>query len=714
MSTGPVDDKVRAALEKLGRESITPSPSFSDQVLNEITSLAVERTKRMRRRNVVFWILLILASVASVWMLFDGDAGRPFGFGTAGSTSGSAARRGSGSLSDPAAYAVDAIITYTRGSAGALAMLAAGILAIVFLRMRRYKSSSAFCTLALGCFVLRSMTSTFFNTTGVEVGSIVQRQPIEKVSDHLNQFTAPGNNSLPDRQAMMDYEPTMAEMFPDIVRGAGLAVARNNTTYKGIGGERYGQVIENQRVSVATEPLSTFSSDVDTGSYTNMRRFVRQGQLPPPQSVRIEEYLNYFSFPCNTESDGAFNSCYEIAPSPYEEGRHLLKLTIKAKDSPLPDDVGWNIVFLVDVSGSMDEPTKLPLVKESLKLLAQRMRPIDRVAVVTYAGAAGVALPSTLGSQKSVILSAIDALGAGGSTAGSAGIETAYRIASEYFIAGSVNRVVLATDGDFNVGVTSNQDLVRLIEEKRTRGITLTTLGFGQGNIREDMMEQLADKGNGNYFYIDSFQQARRVLEDQFTANMQVVAKDVKLQVEFNPAHVASYRLIGFDNRRLNAEDFTDDKKDAGEVGSGHTVTALYEITFADSPRASDPVNARRYGSTQPTPVAVTPVAVSSEHYGELGILRLRYQAAEGGRSKLVEVPMLRSSILSSVDKASDDYRFAVAVAGFGELLRAGSYSSAIQLNTVLAIARGAIGNDPDGSRHEFVTLASDVERLRR
>jgi Ca-activated chloride channel family protein len=357
----------------------------------------------------------------------------------------------------------------------------------------------------------------------------------------------------------------------------------------------------------------------------------------------------------------------------------------------------------------MDEPTKLPLVKESLKLLAQRMRPIDRVAVVTYAGAAGVALPSTLGSQRSVILSAIDALGAGGSTAGSAGIETAYQIASEHFIAGSVNRVVLATDGDFNVGVTSNEELVRLIEEKRAKGITLTTLGFGQGNIREDIMEQLADKGNGNYFYIDSFQQARRVLEDQFTANMQVVAKDVKLQVEFNPAHVATYRLIGFDNRRLNAEDFTDDRKDAGEVGSGHTVTALYEVTLADSPRASDPVNTRRYSSTQPTPVAV-----SSEHSGELGILRLRYQSPEGGRSKLVEVPMLRSSILSSVDKASDDYRFAVAVAGLGELLRAGSYSSAIQLDTVLGIARGAIGSDPDGARHEFVTLASDVERLRR
>jgi Ca-activated chloride channel family protein len=699
MSTGPVDNKVRAALEKLGRESITPSPSFSDQVLNEITSLAVERTKRMRRRNVVLWILLILASFASVWMLFDG--------GAAGGRMGTTAHIAGGGHSVPVANAVNAVMIGLEGSVGALAMLTAGIIAIFLLPLRRYKSSAAFCTIALGCFVLRSMTSTYFNDTGVGIGSIDQTQLIQKSNSHLNQSTASRSKSLVDVHPMMDYEPTTAQIFRKVAEGSD--GASNNSTTKGTGGERYGEAVENRRGSVTSEPLSTFSSDVDTGSYTNMRRFVRQGQLPPPQSVRIEEYLNYFSFPCNTESDGEFNSCYEIAPSPYEGGRHLLKLTIKAKEAPLPDNVGWNIVFLVDVSGSMDEPTKLPLVKESLKLLAQRMRPIDRVAVVTYAGAAGVALPSTLGSQRSVILSAIDALGAGGSTAGSAGIETAYQIASEHFIAGSVNRVVLATDGDFNVGVTSNEELVRLIEEKRAKGITLTTLGFGQGNIREDIMEQLADKGNGNYFYIDSFQQARRVLEDQFTANMQVVAKDVKLQVEFNPAHVATYRLIGFDNRRLNAEDFTDDRKDAGEVGSGHTVTALYEVTLADSPRASDPVNTRRYSSTQPTPVAV-----SSEHSGELGILRLRYQSPEGGRSKLVEVPMLRSSILSSVDKASDDYRFAVAVAGLGELLRAGSYSSAIQLDTVLGIARGAIGSDPDGARHEFVTLASDVERLRR
>lgn len=699
MSTGPVDDKIRAALERLGGEDITPSPAFSEQVLNEVTSLAVERTKRMRRRNVVLWILVILASVGSVWVLFQ--------VGTAGRSAGSAAYRTGGGHSVPVAHAINTVMTYAEGSAGALAMLTAGILAIFFLPLRRYRSSAAFCTIALGCFVVRSMTSTYFNDAGFGVGSVDRTELNQRFKSQPNQLATSRNRSQVDRHPMMDYESTTAETFQKFVESSD--GANGNTTSKGTGGERYGDTVENVRVSVASEPLSTFSSDVDTGSYTNMRRFVRQGQLPPPESVRIEEYLNYFSFPCNTESDNVFNSCYEIAPSPYEEGRHLLKLTVKAKESPLPDGVGWNIVFLVDVSGSMDEPTKLPLVKESLKLLAKRMRSIDRVAIVTYAGGAGVALPSILGSQQSAILGAIDALGAGGSTAGSAGIETAYQIASEHFITGSVNRVVLATDGDFNVGVTSTDDLIRLIEAKRAKGITLTTLGFGQGNIREDLMEQLANKGNGNYFYIDSFQEARRALEDQFTANMQVVAKDVKLQVEFNPAQVATYRLIGFDNRRLNAEDFADDKKDAGEVGSGHTVTALYEITLADSPRASDAVNARRYSSTQPTPVAV-----SSEHYGELGILRLRYQSPEGGRSKLIEVPMLRSAVLSSADKASDDYRFAVAVAGLGELLRAGSYSSGIQLNTVVAIARGAIGSDPDGSRHEFVTLASDVERLRR
>lgn len=695
MSTGPVDYKIRAALERLGGESITSSPAFSEQVLNEVTSLAVKETKRMRQRNVVLWILLILASVASIWMLFDGDVGRLLRFGTAGSTSGSAGRIGSGSLSGPAANAVNAVLTYAEGSAGALAMLVAGILAIVFLPLRRYRASAAFCTVALSCFVLRSMTSTFFNDRGI---GDYNPNSIEKLT---------GSLSVPSRLRVLGQEIAIGSEVGGAQRS--FLGADDETSSRRAEGERYGEAAENRRVSVVTEPLSTFSADVDTGSYTNMRRFVRQGQIPPPASVRIEEYLNYFSFPCNAGNDNVFSSCYEIAPSPYEDGRHLLKLTIKAKEMPTADDVGWNFVFLVDVSGSMGEPTKLPLVKESLKLLAKRMRPIDRVAIVTYAGAAGVALPSTLGSQQSAILNAIDALGAGGSTAGSAGIETAYQIASEHFIAGSVNRVVLATDGDFNVGVTSTDELIRLIEAKRAKGITLTTLGFGQGNIREDIMEQLANKGNGNYFYIDSFQEARRALEDQFTANMQVVAKDVKLQVEFNPAHVAAYRLIGFDNRRLNAEDFTDDKKDAGEVGSGHTVTALYELTLADSGKANEVAGSRRYSSTQPTPVAI-----SSEHDSELGMLRVRYQSPEGGTSNLIETPLLSSSILSSIEKGSDDYRFAVAVAGLGEHLRAGSYSSAIELKTVLEIARGALGRDPDGSRHEFVTLASDVERLRR
>jgi|GEM_PF-5496785 len=713
MSTGPVDDKIRAALERLGGENITPSPAFSEQVLNEVTSLAVKETKRMRRMNVVLEILLILASITSIWMLSDGDVGRLFRFGTAGSTPGSAGRIGSGSLSGPAANAVNSVMTYVEGSTGALVMLVAGILAIVCLPLRRYRASAAFCTVALSCFVLRSLTSTSFNDTGIG-GSGADLIERFNESSSRRRPRREGLGPIParvaeetNRRAMADYEQTTSEIFKEMIErfnGAG-----DNVTPQGRGGERYSEIVENQRVSVAKEPLSTFSADVDTGSYTNMRRFVRQGQLPPPQSVRIEEYLNYFSFPCNAGNDNVFSSCYEIAPSPYENGRHLLRLTIKAKEMPNADNVGWNFVFLVDVSGSMSEPTKLPLVKESLKLLAKRMRPIDRVAIITYAGAAGVALPSTLGSQQSAILSAIEALGAGGSTAGSAGIETAYQIASEHFIAGSVNRVVLATDGDFNVGVTSTDELIRLIEAKRAKGITLTTLGFGQGNIREDIMEQLANKGNGNYFYIDSFQQARRALEDQFTANMQVVAKDVKLQVEFNPAHVAAYRLIGFDNRRLNAEDFIDDKKDAGEVGSGHTVTALYEVTLADSTKANEVAGSLRYSSSQSTPITV-----SSEHDSELGMLRVRYQSPEGGTSKLIEIPLLRSSILGSAEKGSDDYRFAVAVAGLGEHLRAGSYSSAINLKTVLEIARGAIGSDPDGSRHEFVTLASDVERLRR
>lgn len=470
--------------------------------------------------------------------------------------------------------------------------------------------------------------------------------------------------------------------------------------------ERYREWQENERIAVATQPVSTFSIDVDTGSYTNVRRFLNSGMLPPKDAVRIEEFINYFDYSYPAQSEDAFGVNYEIAPSPLEPERYLLKVGVKARDlSALEESKPWNLVFLVDVSGSMMPQNKLPLVQAALKLLVNRMRPNDRIALVTYAGRAGIALESTGADQKQKILSAIDSLSAGGSTAGSAGITMAYQIAKQNFSEKSVNRVILATDGDFNVGTTSFAALLRQIEDERRSGVTLTTIGVGTGNINEAMMEQVANKGNGNYFYVDSFKEARKVFERDLTGTIEIVAKDVKLQIEFNPENVVEYRLIGYENRKLRNEDFSNDKIDAGEIGSGHTVTALYELVLAGTPEAKRLATQLRYQKQ----ADAQPVKELSD---ELGFLQVRFKQPNGSKSVLRKFPIRTSVVKQSAAEASDDFRFAAAVSYFGHLLRASKFSGDYDLNGVEKLAEGALGKDKHGYRREFVELVKNAKSL--
>ncbi|MBN8548688.1 MAG: von Willebrand factor type A domain-containing protein [Deltaproteobacteria bacterium] len=473
--------------------------------------------------------------------------------------------------------------------------------------------------------------------------------------------------------------------------------------------ESYLSVSENTPTLVQDEPVSTFSIDVDTASYANTRRFISSGQLPPVNAVRIEEFINYFDYNYPVQYEKPFTLSYEIAPSPLEKEKFLLKLGIKARDAQ-PNQKGWNIVLLVDVSGSMMDSNKLELLKRSLPVLVERMRPQDKIAIVTYAGTAGVVLDSTSGNEKARILSAIESLSSGGSTNGAGGISAAYEIAQQNIIEGGINRVILMTDGDFNVGVTSHEDLIRLIEQQRKTGITLTTIGVGTGNLKDGMMEQLADKGNGNYFYLDSFKEARKVLQTDLVGNMEVVAKDVKLQIEFNPQQVAQYRLVGYDNRRLQKQDFNNDAIDAGEIGTGHTVTALYEVVLTNTDAAKHLQDDLRYQKgSEPKKIEVP-----EDKRAELGFLKIRYKKPDEDRSNLIEYPIAAADIRKDLAQASDDFRFAAAVSYFGTLLRKSQYAGKYTFSEILSLAQGAKGADPKGYRQEFIELVKDAAALSR
>jgi len=471
------------------------------------------------------------------------------------------------------------------------------------------------------------------------------------------------------------------------------------------GGDKYVRLVENPFQAVKDHPLSTFSIDVDTASYANVRRFLLQeNQLPPPDAVRIEELVNYFDYDYSPPtSDVPFASHIEVAECPWAPEHRLVRIALKGREIQTNQRPASNLVFLLDVSGSMDQPDKLPLLQAGMKLLAGQLSENDRVAIVVYAGSEGLVLPSTVGDQRATILDAIDRLNAGGSTNGGAGIELAYKVARENFIKEGVNRVILCTDGDFNVGTTSTGALERMVEEKAKSGVFLSVLGFGRGNLNDAMMETISNKGNGNYAYIDGITEARKVLVEQMGGTLITIAKDVKIQVEFNPTQAEAYRLIGYENRMLAAEDFNDDKKDAGEIGAGHTVTALYEVVPAGGKVDLPGVDPLKY-QTEPKKTR------NKERAGELLTLKLRYKQPDGDKSDLLEFPVTDGG--EAFSKASPDFQFAAAVASFGMLLRGSQYQGMSSYDAVLEIAQSAKGADKYGYRAEFVQVVERAKPL--
>jgi Ca-activated chloride channel family protein len=464
--------------------------------------------------------------------------------------------------------------------------------------------------------------------------------------------------------------------------------------------ESYDRIVDNPFLGARTNPLSTFSVDVDRASYSNVRRFLTSGQRPPKDAVRIEELVNYFTYEYpEPDNRHPFSVTTEVARTPWHADHLLVRIGLQARRLSPASLPASNLVFLIDVSGSMNDPYKLPLVKESLKLLVRQLREQDRVAMVVYAGAAGLVLPPTSGDRKEEILGALDRLHAGGSTAGGAGIRLAYDVARRNHLADGNNRVILATDGDFNVGASSDAEMERLIEEKREQGTFLSVLGFGMGNYKDSKMEKLADKGNGNYAYIDDIAEARKVLVDEMAGTLLTLAKDVKIQVEFNPQRVESYRLIGYENRMLQKEDFDDDRKDAGEIGAGHSVTALYEVVPKGSRErltASEPL---RYQSGAVGAVGTGPA-------DELMYVKLRYKLPDASTSRWLD-HVVRAS---RPTEGSVDLRFAASVAAFGMILRESEHRGSATLDQVSELARSALGEDVGGYRGEFVKM---VELMR-
>jgi Ca-activated chloride channel family protein len=471
----------------------------------------------------------------------------------------------------------------------------------------------------------------------------------------------------------------------------------NDESYKGI--------TENAFTNAASTPLSTFSVDVDAASYSNVRRFINNGQLPPADAVRVEEMINYFNYGLSGPTDGGPVAIHtELSSAPWNTKHRLLRIGLKAKTIATKNLPASNLVFLIDVSGSMDAPNKLPLLQSSLNMLVDQLRPQDKVALVVYAGAAGVVLPSTAGDKKETIKNAIDNLSAGGSTAGGAGIKLAYNIAAEYFIKGGNNRIILATDGDFNVGASSDDDMEKLIERKRESGVFLSVLGFGMGNYKDSKMETLADKGNGNYAYIDNITEARKTLVSEFGGTLFTVAKDVKLQIEFNPAKVQAYRLLGYENRILNKEDFNDDKKDAGDMGSGHTVTAFYEIVPAgirdDYMVSVDPLKYQRVKASAP----------ATTGQDEMMTIKFRYKEPVSSVSKLSQAVVYDKP--ADFDATSTDFKFASAVAEVGMLLRDSKFKQKASYAHAISTARAGKGADTEGYRAEFIRLAESAKLL--
>jgi Ca-activated chloride channel family protein len=466
--------------------------------------------------------------------------------------------------------------------------------------------------------------------------------------------------------------------------------------------ESYTKITENTFTAVATDPLSTFSIDVDRASYSNVRRFLGDGSLPPIDAVRIEEMVNYFPYQYQVPTDGSpFTVHTEYTDCPWNAAHQLVKIGLQSQQIDASKAAPNNLVFLIDVSGSMSSEDKLPLLKKGLYLLIDQLREEDKVSIVVYAGAAGMVLPPTSGMRKDKIKAVIEELSSGGSTAGGEGIELAYMIAKNQFLENSNNRIILATDGDFNVGVSSEGDLIRLIEEKREQGIFLSVLGFGTGNLQDSKMEKLADRGNGNYNYIDNILEAKKVLVEEMGGTLITVAKDVKLQVEFNPSAVKGYRLIGYENRDLADDEFNNDKIDAGDLGSGHSVTAIYELIPAGSTEPLPGVDSLKYQST------TTP---NGNHSNELMTVKVRYKAPSGVVSKLFTLPVKASK--TPFNATSTDMKFVAAVVEFGLLLRNSEFKGQASYDHVIETAENALGDEKNDYRAQFITLVRTAKAL--
>lgn len=465
--------------------------------------------------------------------------------------------------------------------------------------------------------------------------------------------------------------------------------------------ENYQHFKDNGIKLVQNDPVSTFSIDVDTGAYSNMRRMLNQGVIPPHDAIRVEEMINYFNYdyPNPDNSKQPFSLTTELAPSPWNKNTQLLHIGIQGFEIENTQRPATNLTFLVDVSGSMNAPNKLGLLKSSFKLLTKNLRKQDRVAIVVYAGAAGIVLESTAGDKKSKILQSLDKLTAGGSTNGAAGINLAYQITQENFINDGINRVIIATDGDFNVGTTNFEQLKELAEHKRETGISLTTLGFGSGNYNDALMEQLADAGNGNYAYIDTLKEANKVLVNEMSSTLMTIAKDVKIQIEFNPLIVSQYRLIGYENRVLNNEDFNNDKIDAGEIGAGHSVTALYEVVLNGDKGWVEPLKYQTEKTQKP-------------YSDEIATLKVRYKQPEAKTSQLIVKTINKNQLLKSLDESSDNFKLSAAVAGFGQLLRGGKMTQNFNYENVINLTKQSMNQDKFGYRGEFLQLVLLAKNL--
>lgn len=521
-------------------------------------------------------------------------------------------------------------------------------------------------------------------------GNVINVTMVEDVRSLEEAVVTGYGRTRHDRKSKVQYEtaPAMMRSMPAVMADQ-VYVAEPNT-------EAYAAIDENIFHGANSKPLSTFSIDVDAASYSNMRRFINNGHLPPKDAVRIEEMINYFDYDYE-EPRGAhpFNVYTEVGRAPWNEKHLLVHIGLQGRHVPVESLPPSNLVFLVDVSGSMNQPNKLPLVKRSFEMLVDQLRPEDYVAIVVYAGAAGTVLEPTSGDEKRKILAAIERLQAGGSTAGGAGLRMAYALARQHYKEEGNNRVILATDGDFNVGESSDQAMEELIEEKRKEGVFLTVLGYGVGNLKDSKMEILADKGNGNYAYIDNLNEARKVLVNEFGGTLFTIATDVKLQVEFNPANVQAYRLIGYENRHLKDEDFNNDRKDAGDLGSGHTVTALYEIIPVGVKSDYYSIDDLKY---QPEKGVVAPTNSS-----DWLTVKLRYKLPRESKSKLLEHVVKRERIING--ETSENFRWSACVASFGMLLRDSQYINDTDHTAIIAMAQGARGQDVEGYRSEFINL---------